>query len=229
MTDRCDSVSTHQRTDYSSFEKACEPSAEEKAAAEASQRQGTEREAEVRRNNYYASGTDEGGRSSRASSDPGSLQTSSKYDQRDKNARLGEYTKGIDRPLEDDRAGNALVAAAGAGAIGGVKAAGAAGGDAAASVIAKAAAVAAAKALAKSARNAVGKAALDASRRGVDLPASVTAPAVAQSAAISTAEQRIPAGRSSPQGASEVVREPLQSDGQRIPEQLPQAPVRIQG
>ncbi len=65
MTDRCDSLSNHRRI------------AEEKAGAEVAQRQAAEREAEVRRNNYFASGTDEGGSSSRASSDPGRPQTSS--------------------------------------------------------------------------------------------------------------------------------------------------------
>ncbi|HSO35735.1 MAG TPA: hypothetical protein VLT33_24570, partial [Labilithrix sp.] len=111
MTDRCDSLSP-RRPDTSWTERTCEPSAEDRATAEVSQRQAAVREAEVRRNSYYASGTDQGGRSSHATSDPGVPQTSSRYDQRDANARVGEYTRRIDRPLQDDAAGNALVAAA---------------------------------------------------------------------------------------------------------------------
>ena len=225
MTDRCDSLSNNRRTDYSPSERACEPSGEDKAAAEIAQRQAAEREAEVRRNDYYASGTDEGGRSSHASSDPGKPQTSSTYDQRDANARIGEYTKRIDPPLQDDPAGNALVGAAAGGLIGGVKAASVAGGDAAAGAIAKVAADTAAKGLVKSARNEIGRAAIDASRRGLDAPEPLATPSIPSVPAAPAS----PAGRSSPNATSEAVPEQVQSSGPRIPEVLSGAPVRIRG
>lgn len=192
---------------------------------EASAQQATEREAEAGRNAYFASGTDEGGRSSRASSDPGALQTSSKYDQRDKNARLAEYYTRIDRPLQDDVAGNALVGAIGAGAIGGVAAATKAGGAAAGGAIAKAAADAAAKSLVTTVRNEALVGAYDASRRGVGLPPSITEPATPAAAPSTAAE----VGRSTKRGASEIVPGPVRSEAPRIPEALPPLPVRIQG
>lgn len=202
MTDRCDALSTQRRTDYSSTETSCEPSAEQAAAADAFGQQATEREAEARRNAYFAAGTDEGGRSSRASSDPGALQTASKYDQHDKNAQLIAYYTRIDRPLPDDAAGNALVAAVGAAAIGGVRAA-SSGVDVAGAAIAKAVVDAAAKSLAGSVRNESLGLAYDASRLGVALPPSA--------------------------GASETVREPVRTEAPRIPELLPPLPFRTQG
>jgi hypothetical protein len=224
MSDRCDGLSNQRVRNYS--EATCEPSPEAAATKEASSQQATEREAEARRNAYFASGTDEGGRSSRASSDPGALQTSCKYDQRDKNARLAEYYTRFDKPLQDDVAGNALVGALGAAAIGGVVAATKAGGTAAAGALAKAAADAGAKSLATKVRNESLGLAYDASRLGVSLPPSVTEPAAAPASAPSTAVQ---VGRSSKRGASEVVPEPVRSDAPRIPEALPPLPVRIQG
>ena len=232
MTDRCDGLSTQRRNDYSSTETSCEPSAEQAAAAGAFAQQATEREAEARRNAYFAAGTDEGGRSSRASSDPGALQTASKYDQRDKNAQLAAYYTRFDRPLQDDAAGNALVAAAGAAAIGGVRTA-SSGVDVAGAAIAKAAVDAAAKSLASTVRNESLGLAYDASRLGVALPPSFgedpavsAAPAPSQQAAPS---QQGPVGRSSPRGASEIVREPVRTEAPRIPELLPPLPFRTQG
>jgi hypothetical protein len=221
MTDRCDGLSNQRVRNYS--EATCEPSAEEAATKEASSQQGTEREAEARRNAYFASGTDEGGRSSRASSDPRALETSSKYDQRDKNARLAEYYTRIDRPLQDDVAGNALVGAIGAGAVAGIAAATKAGATAAAGALARAAADGAAKSLVTTVRNDALVGVYDASRRGVGLPSSITEPAAA---APSTSAE---VGRSSKRGASEIVPEPVRSEAPRIPEALPPLPVRIQG
>jgi hypothetical protein len=231
MADRCDGLSTQRRNDYSSTETSCEPSAEQAATASAFAQQATEREAEARRNDYFAAGTDEGGRSSRASSDPGALQTASKYDQHDKNAQLIAYYTRIDRPLSDDRAGNALVAAAGAAAIGGVRAAGS-GVDVAGAAIAKAAVDAAAKSLASAVRNESLGLAYDASRLGAALPPSLGEhPDVSAAPAPRSPAAPAPAavGRSSPRGVSEVVREPVRTDAPRIPELLPPVPFRTQG
>jgi hypothetical protein len=224
MSDRCDGLSNPRVRNTS--ESACEPSAEEAATKEASSRQAMDREAEARRNAYFASGTDEGGRSSRASSDPRALQTSSTYDQRDKNARLAEYYTRFDKPLQDDVAGNALVGALGAGAVAGVAAATKAGGAAAAGALAKAASDAAAKSLATKVRNESLGLAYEASRLGVSLPPSLTESAAAPASTSSTAAE---VGRSSKHGASEIVPEPARSDAPRIPEALPPLPVRIQG
>lgn len=225
MTDRCDSLSTQRRNRSMASEAACEPSPEQAAAKEVSSQQATEREAEVRRNAYYASGTDEGGRSSRASSDPRALQLSSKYDQHDKNAQLIAYYTRFDRPLQDDRAGNALVAAVGAGAVGGVRAGAGAGEAAIGSALAKAAA----KSLGTSVRNEVLGLAYDASRLGVALPPSVTEPTTSAAPSPAGSATTGPVGRSSKRGASEIVPEPASSQAPRIPEMLPPAPVRIQG
>jgi len=226
MTDRCDGLSTQRRNDYSPTETSCEPSAEQTATADAFGQQATEREAEARRNAYFAAGTDEGGRSSRASSDPGALQTASKYDQHDKNMQLIAYYTRIDRPLPDDAAGNALVAAVGAAAIGGVSGASQSG-DVAGAAIAKAAVDAAAKSLAGAVRNESLGLAYDASRLGVALPPSFGEdPGV--SAAPAPSKQEV-VGRSSLHGASEIVREPVRTDAPRIPELLPPSPFRTQG
>jgi hypothetical protein len=229
MTDRCDGLSTRRRDDYASTETSCEPSAEQAATADTFGQQETEREAEARRNAYFAAGTDEGGRSLHASSDPGALQTTSKYDQHDKNAQLIAYYTRMDRPLADDVAGNALVAAAGAAAIGGMRAAGS-GPDAAGAAIAKAALDAAAKSLVGVVRNESLGLAFDASRLGVALP---PVPGKGPSASAPTAPraESAPAavGRSSARGASEVVRERVQTDAPRIPEPLPPVPFRMKG
>ena len=223
MSDKCDGLSNSRVRNYS--EAMCEPSAEEAATKDASAQQGTEREAEARRNAYFASGTDEGGRSSRASSDPGALQTSSKYDQSDKNARLAEYYTRFDRPLQDDVAGNALVGAVGAGAVAGVVAATKAGASAAIGALAKAAADGAAKSLVTKVRNDTLVGVYDASRRGAGLPSSIPEPAVPAPSPSSATE----VGRSSKRGASEIVPEPVRSQAPRIPEALPPLSVRIQG
>jgi hypothetical protein len=213
MTDRCEDLSTRRRPDYSSTETSCEPSPEQTAAKETLAKQGAEREAEARRNAYFASGTDEGGRSSRASSDPSALQTSSKYDQRDKNAQLAAYYTHFDRPLQDDVVGNALIGAIGGGAVAGVRMA-ASGVEVAARTIVGAAADATAKSLVGTVRDESLKGAYEASRRGVELSPELLAPA---------------AGRSSPKSTSETVREPVRTEAPRIPEQLPPLPFKAQG
>jgi hypothetical protein len=199
MTDRCDGLSTPRRNDYSSTETSCEPSAEQAATADALAQQATEREVEARRNVYFSSATDEGGRSSRASSDPGALQTSSKYDQHDKNAQLIAYYTRIDRPLPEDAAGNALVAAVGTAAIAGTRAA-SSGVDVAGAAIAKAVVDAAAKSLANAVLRESRGLVYDASRRGVTLP-----PSFGEAPAVSAAP------------------------APRIPEVLPPLPFRTQG
>ena len=231
MSDICDG-SVQRRREYSTTEMGCEPSAEEVAAKAVSGHQATEREAEARRNAYFTSGTDEGGRSVRASSDPGALQTSSRYDQRDKNARLAEYTARIDRPLQDDVAGNALVGAIGGGAVAGVGVAAKAVGTTAGRALAKTAADEAAKSLVKTVRNETIGLAYEASRRGVALPPSLTEPTTAGASTPATVGASTPTnatevGRSSKRGASEIVPEPVRSEAPRIPEALPPLPVRI--
>lgn len=225
MTDRCEDLSTRRRPDYSSTETSCEPSPEQAAANETLTQQGAEREAEARRNAYFAAGTDEGGRSSRASSDPSALQASSKYDQRDKNAQLAAYTARIDRPLQDDVVGNALVGAIAGGAIAGARIA-ASGAEVAARTIVKTAGDAAAKSLVGTVRNETLKGAYEASRRGIELSPDLLAPSAPTAQTKNTQDA---SGRSSPRGASEIVREPVRTEAPRIPEMLPPLPFRAQG
>jgi hypothetical protein len=236
MTDRCDAASRRPR-DYSSADTACEPTHEEKASSEVASQQATEREAEARRNAYFASGADEGGRSRRASSDTGALQTATPDD---KTARIIANATKYDHPIQDDPVGNALVGIVAGGIIGGIEAgagkvglAGARGtfmqpvsrelvketvvGEATGgAAFAKGAAAGAAKSAVKAVRNAALSEAPTAAKELVDA---------------TNRPGETPAGRSSPHGASVPVKEPNQSSGPRIPELLPEAvaPVRIQG
>jgi hypothetical protein len=105
MTDRCDSIA-RRPPDYSSTDTRCAPSREEAATASANARQEAEREAEARRNDYFAAGTDEGGRSKRASSDVGALQTSTPDD---KTLRVINNAKKYDPPIKSDPLGNAII------------------------------------------------------------------------------------------------------------------------
>jgi hypothetical protein len=247
MTDRCDSATRRPR-DYTSNETSCEPTREESAASRAAAQQETEREAEVRRNAYFASGADEGGRSKNASSDAGALQTSTPDD---KNLRVINNATKYDPPIQSDPLGNALIGIAGGGIVGGIEAgvgkvglAGARGmflqpmsrelvkgtvvGEATGGVaLVRGAAIGAARTGAKSARNAAvvegGKAAANAL---VDTKTPAVPVSDAQSATPATTSV---AGQSSKNGASVPVSEPNRSEGPRIPEAWNPPPVRIQG
>lgn len=94
---------------YSSAENACTETREQRETVSEERRQSTEREAEARRNAYFASGTDEGGRSYRASSD---ASVAAQQCPDDPLARIAKRTEAYDRPLQDDPLGNALAAAA---------------------------------------------------------------------------------------------------------------------
>jgi hypothetical protein len=237
MTDRCDGLSTSRRNDYLPAETTCEPSAEQAAAKDAFAQQATEREAAARRDAYFATGTDEGGRSSRASSDPGALQTASHHDRHDLDVQVEAYTARFDHPLPDDAAGNAIIAAIGAAAVGGVRTAGG-GVDVAGAAIVKAVVESAAKSLVRAIRNESLGLVYDASRLGAALPSSVVDPAAPAGPAASggpaapapkTQVEGPAVGRSSPLGASEIVRTPVRTEAPRIPELLPPLPFRTQG
>lgn len=99
---------------------SCEPSAEEREAAAVGKEREAEKEAEARRNAYFARGTDEGGRSYRATSDASRILSSNPDDPR---AKAAARTAKIDPPLQDDVLGNAIVAAAAGGVLAGGRAA----------------------------------------------------------------------------------------------------------
>ena len=78
-----------------------------------------EADAETRRNAYFASGTDEGGRSYRASSDAKSWSPMLSDDPK---LKASQRTAAIDRPIEDDKLGNGIIGALAGGVLGGVRA-----------------------------------------------------------------------------------------------------------
>jgi hypothetical protein len=246
MTDRCDSVSRRPR-EHSSEETSCAPTREESATASANAQQEAEREAELRRNAYFAAGSDEGGRSKHASSDAGAVQTSTPDD---KTLRVINNAKKYDPPLQDDPLGNTLVGIAAGGVFGAAEAgAGKIGLEGARGLATKALvkgaiygegpgaatlARGAAAGVAASARGSVRDAAIveaaKASVRGVvyETPATAASAGPGRPASMSAAAPPV-AGQSSKNGASVPVAEPLRSEGPRIPEAISSAPVRIQG
>jgi hypothetical protein len=241
MTERCDASARRPR-DYSSTEAACEPTREEAATSQVEGQQAAEREAEARRNAYFASGTDEGGRSKRASSDLGAMQSSTPDD---KNARLIAYYKAHDPHIESDPLGNALVGIAAGGIIGGVEAgvgkvglAGArgmflqpasqalvkgvvVGEETGAAAFAKGAAEGAAVTAAKAVRNAALLDGVPALAKNLVEASAAEKPKAQSSSTV--------AGQSSKSGASVPVAEPTRSEGPRIPEMLPPAMLPIKG
>lgn len=253
MTERCDSTSRRPR-DYSSTEaSSCEPTREEAAGSQVAAQQAAEREAEARRNAYFTSGTDEGGRSKHAASD-GSVMASFTAD--DKNARILANATKYDRPIESDPLGNALVGIAAGGIIGGVEAgvgkvglAGVRGmfmqpisrelvkdaivGEASgAAAFAKGAATGAASTAVKAARNAAifdgvpaaARALVDASNAA----GATTSESVRTSSSSSSPAPSV-AGQSSKEGASVPVQQPDHSQPPRIPEVLYPSMLRIDG
>ena len=259
MTDRCDAAARRPH-DYSSADTSCEPTREESATSSVSAQQATEREAEARRNAYFASGADEGGRSRNASSDVGAVQMSTRDDP---TARIIANARKYDPPIQSDPLGNALVGIAAGGLVAGVEAAvgkvglagargvflqpmsrtlvkdavvGEATGGAA---FAKGAATGAAGSAAASARNtalidgapALAGRLVDATNRPLDPIAVQGTPAGASSESPRTTSSVV--GRSSKDGASVPVREPVHTQAPRIPERMPEAlspaEMRVQG
>jgi hypothetical protein len=118
-TNRCASASRRVQ-DASVDEAACTPTPEQTEAKAQACRQDTDRAAEERRDAYIASGTDEGGRSARASSDASRIDP---WLHDDPQAKAAARTRRIDPPLQDDVLGNALVGVVAGGAGGGIRAA----------------------------------------------------------------------------------------------------------
>lgn len=254
MTDRCDASARRPR-DYTSTESSCEPTPEQIATSQVASSQAAEREAEARRNAYFASGTDEGGRSKRASSDAGAMQT---FTPDDKNARIIANSTKYDTPIQSDALGNALIGIAGGGIIGGVEAgvgkAGLAGTrglfvQPTSRALVKGAVVGEATGAAAFTKGAAAGARTTATTTVRDaavldgLPAAVKALQAASAAtpagstdggraaaSVGTSKARdAVAGQSSRNGASVPVKEPTASEGPRIPEVWTPSPVRIQG
>lgn len=119
MTDRCSNIRPRERssTDYDS---SSQPTEEQKASKEALGHQQAEREAEARRNEYFSSGTDEGGRCADASSDASTYSPMLSDD-----PKMKEWlrTKQLDPPVQSDPAGNAIIGALGGGLVSGARAA----------------------------------------------------------------------------------------------------------
>jgi hypothetical protein len=241
MTDRCDAADRRPR-DYSSQDTSCEPTREETATARIAAQQAADREAEARRDTYIASGSDEGGRSKRASSDVGAVQTSTADD---KNLRIINNAKKYDRPIESDPYGNAIIGVAAGGVIGGIRAGageiglagarglasrelvkGAISGEATGgAAVAKGAAIGVTDSAGSAIRGAARSEALKASARGVadDTPG----PRAAETPASRAATPPV-AGQSSKSGACVPASEPQRSEGPPIPEAVA-APLRIRG
>jgi len=117
VTDRC-AATTSRARQFSSEESDCRPTDEQREAQAVDREQEAEREAEARRNRYFEHGTDEGGRSARASSDAAHYSPMLHDDSRLKDSLR---TAAVDRPLEDDRYGNAIAGAVAGGVISGVR------------------------------------------------------------------------------------------------------------
>jgi len=117
MTDRCMNAASRPRT-YSSEETGCQPNDEQLETQQVNREQEAEREAEARRNAYYASGGDEGGRCARASSDASRYSPMLPDNPQLKDSRRSAAS---DPPLKDDPYGNAIVSAVAGGIAGGVR------------------------------------------------------------------------------------------------------------
>lgn len=227
--DRCESAGRRHH-DYSANPAACEATKEDQAAASDAAQREAERAAEAKRNAYFASDEDVGGRSARASSDASVVPVQTNDD-----PALRDYlrTKAIDRPLQDDPLGNAIVGAVAGGVGAGVRAAAseAAAGAAGRSVLGHMAEETG-KQLAKgAAKEGVKDAATHAAREhGIRSGRIALAP---EPHAPPAATQTDAAGRSSPRAASEVAPEPNASTTEdvtgrdRVPFAPGKAPVRV--
>lgn len=218
MTDRCEGTGRREH-DWTPAESACEPSAEQKAAAEEGRSADATREAEARRDAYITGGTDEGGRCRDASSDPSTFEPWSRDSQFLRNQAIYERTKHEPR-VESDPWGNAIVSAVAGGVIGGVRAAGGQVGKAGGRALAETAAKSTASSLAKTAAK---RTAVDMARSADVVPVPPRSDASgAPSKGPSTSPSSIgDGGQSSPGGASRLAPEPNRSEAPRIPEVLP--------
>lgn len=246
MTDRCDLSGTRDRN-LSAYEPSCQPTREQAATSENTREQDAAREAEARRDAYIASGTDEGGRSKRASSDASVIASDTKDD---KLARVIANARKYDPPIHSDPLGNAIVGIVAGGILGGLEAGAGKVGLAGArgvflqpmsrelvkqAVVGEATggAAVATGAAAGAARSAVGALRTAAVVDGVPALAGKLVDAtnrpVESGAGAPSNEASSVAGRSSKGAASVPVEAPNQSQAPRIPELLPPLPVRIQG
>jgi hypothetical protein len=202
MPDQCASVTSRSRS-YSEPDTSCAPTDEERAAKEVGAQREAEREAEARRNAYFAGNTDEGGQCSRACSDASTYSPMSPEDVRLKDSLR---TKRIDPPIVSDPAGNMIIAALGGGLIAGARGAAkeALFPSTAGKSVLEHAATATAKSLAKGAAK---EALLGTFDTGPQVQPSKTTPAGSPTPAASPA----PVGRTGAQGTSEVAPEPNMS------------------
>lgn len=191
MTDACTSVRGSRRP-VTENEPSCTPSAEQSETAKLDRERAAAKEAEARRNAYFASGTDEGGRSSRASSDARAHDPSSHDDPKLKASRR---TQALDLPLQDDVIGNAIVAAAAGGVVAGARA-----------VAVQRPAAALLTGATQTAKSLAKEAVLSTFDTGPEL----AEPQAARPA--KREEPTPPVGRTSPRGTSEVVPEPTSSE-----------------
>lgn len=234
--------------------RSCQTSPEQRAEAEEARRQESDRAAEARRDAYLASGTHEGGRSYRASSDASRVETSNPDDVQ---AKVAARTRRMDPPLQDDVLGNALVGVAAGGLGGAVRsAAGQVGMRGVGGALVKPYSAGTAVRIGRSAEvagvlkaegaagEAFVKGATNSVKTGVASKAVTSGTAAvakegvhqlvdrnalhAPTASTPDAAPATAAGRSSPKAASEAAPEPTQSTSPRIPEALPQQ-VSIRG
>lgn len=203
MTDRCTSATSSRPRTYSTEEASCRPTDEQREVQKVASEQHAEREAEARRNAYYEGGGDEGGRCSRASSDASRWSPMLKDDPQLKDSRR---TAAVDKPLESDPYGNAIIGAVAGGIVSGVGAAAAEALAPSAGVqpVAQHIAVNVAKNVAKSVVKEAVTSTMTPGPEGLSTGAGATD-------ATTSAPASPPVGRSGSTGTSEVVPEPSQS------------------
>jgi len=235
-------LGSRRERDWSNVETSCEPTKEEVAAAADAREREAAREAEARRDAYITGGTDEGGQSKRASSDPSTTQPWTSDSQRLRNlASVPKY----DFPIQSDPYGNALVSALAGGIVAGVGATAAKSGLEGVSVFGraipralltetmKAEALGAEAFAGTTVKSVVGGAVKSAAKQAaIDaIKASIPAGMPEASAASGPTEGASPigeGGQSSGRATSRVAPEPNRSEAPRIPEALPPL-VRIHG
>jgi hypothetical protein len=191
----------------SEAETACSPSAEQAEARKLERARTEAREAEARRDAYFASGTDEGGRSARASSDARSYDPSNNDDPK---LKASLRTAAIDSPLQDDVVGNAIVAAASGGLAAGVRA-----------VAVQRPAAALGIAATKTVKSLAGKALISTFHTGPE----VAKPRASVEKTETSHGPAVPGGWTGPRGTSEVAPEPKASEAPP----RPLGPVMVRG
>lgn len=203
MTHRCSAASARP-TSVPIEPNDCRPTAEERESHALASEHAAERDAEIARNRYFATHTDEGGRCLDASSDAGSYSPMLRDDPALKDSRR---TAASDYALMPDPLGNAIASAIVGGVIAGVGAAAAdalvSGAEAAPVIehIGRNVAVKVAKSVVKQTVKATVREYFEDEAARAAASASPTSPATPP----------VPAGRTSPKAASEVVKEPNSS------------------